>query len=92
LLLFQLVVLLVLGSMTMMRYINDQYFLALFISVLLGAGALLVLAVLWNPPAGFGGLRGYFSRYILSVGLPSEIWLRRRNARGQPQEVPTKTR
>ena len=77
LLLFQLVVLLILGSMTMMRYIADQYFLALFISVLLGAGALFTLAVLWNPPAGFAGLRGYFSRYLLSVGLPSEMWLRR---------------
>jgi signal transduction histidine kinase len=90
LLLFQLVVLLVLGSMTMMRYINDQYFLALFISVLLGAGALLVLAILWNPPAGFGGLRAYFSRYLLSVGLPSEMWLRRLAEIAQKELSPDK--
>jgi hypothetical protein len=90
LLLFQLVVLLILGSMTMMRYIADQYFLALFICVLLGAGALLVLAVLWNPPAGFGGLRAYFSRYLLSVGLPSEIWLRRLAEIAQKEPSPDK--
>jgi hypothetical protein len=36
-----------------------------------------VLAVLWSPLRGFGGLRIYFSRYLLSVGMPFELWMRR---------------
>ena len=43
----------------------------------LGFGiGLFVLAVLWNPMGGFGGLRTYFSRYLLSVGMPFELWMR----------------
>ncbi|MBA2690269.1 MAG: sensor histidine kinase, partial [Burkholderiales bacterium] len=76
LLLFQLVILLVLGSIAMMRYTGDQYFLALFIWMLVTVFALLTLAVLWSPPAGYGGIRAYLSRYLMSVGVPSELWLR----------------
>ena len=76
LLLFQLVILLVLGAIAMMRYTDNQYFLALFIWVLIAAFALFTLAVLWSPPAGYGGIRPYFSRYLMSVGVPSELWLR----------------
>jgi signal transduction histidine kinase len=32
---------------------------------------------LWRPRGGFGGLRTYFSRYLMSVGLPFELWMRR---------------
>jgi signal transduction histidine kinase len=39
--------------------------------------ALFIFAVLWNPTRGFGGLRTYFSRYLLSVGMPFELWMRR---------------
>jgi signal transduction histidine kinase len=38
---------------------------------------LFVLAVLWNPMRGFGGLRTYFSTYLMSVGMPFELWMRR---------------
>ena len=33
--------------------------------------------MLWNPLRGFGGLRTYFSRYLLSVGMPFELWMRK---------------
>jgi signal transduction histidine kinase len=36
---------------------------------------LLLLSLAWNPRAGFGGLAMYFSRYLLSIGLPFERWL-----------------
>jgi signal transduction histidine kinase len=36
---------------------------------------LLLLSLAWNPRAGFGGLAMYFSRYLLSIGLPFEQWL-----------------
>jgi hypothetical protein len=77
LLVFQLVVVLVLGSVALMRYTDNQYFASVILTVLGFGIALFVLAVLWSPRGGFGGLRTYFSRYLLSVGMPFELWMRR---------------
>jgi hypothetical protein len=77
LLVFQLVVVLVLGSVALMRYTEDQYFTSVILTVLGFGMALFVLAVLWSPRGGFGGLRTYFSLYLLSVGMPFELWMRR---------------
>ncbi len=74
---FQLVVVLVLGSLAAMRVTGNQYFPAVLLTVLSFAGALLFLAILWGPRAGFGGLRTYFSRYLMTVGMPFELWMRR---------------
>ena len=74
---FQLVVVLVLGSLAAMRVTNNQYFPAVLLTVLSFAGALLFLAILWGPRADFGGLRTYFSRYLMTVGMPFELWMRR---------------
>jgi len=76
-LVFQLGVVLVLGSIAVMRYTDDHYFTSVAFTVLGFGAALFVLAVLWNPLRGFGGLRTYFSRYLLSVGMPFELWMRR---------------
>ena len=77
LLIFQLVVVLVLGSISAMRVTDNQYFQAVVLTVLGLAGGLFILAVLWGPRAGFGGLRNTFSRYLMSVGMPFELWMRR---------------
>jgi signal transduction histidine kinase len=74
---FQLVVVLVLGSLAAMRVTGNQYFPAVALTVLSFASALLLLAILWGPRAGFGGLRTYFSRYLMTVGMPFELWMRR---------------
>jgi signal transduction histidine kinase len=74
---FQLVVVLILGSIAAMRVTDNQYFQAVLLTVLAFAGALFLLALLWGPRAGFGGLRTYFSRYLMSVGMPFELWMRR---------------
>lgn len=74
---FQLVVVLVLGSLAAMRVTSNQYFPAVALTVLSFASALLFLAILWGPRAGFGGLRTYFSRYLMTVGMPFELWMRR---------------
>jgi len=74
---FQLVVVLVLGSLAAMRVTSNQYFPAVALTVLSFASALLLLAILWGPRAGFGGLRTYFSRYLMTVGMPFELWMRR---------------
>ncbi|MEP7070451.1 MAG: hypothetical protein ABI789_14475 [Usitatibacter sp.] len=76
-LVFQLGVVLVLGSIAVMRFTDDHYFTSVALTVLGFGAALFVLAVLWNPLRGFGGLRTYFSRYLLSVGMPFELWMRR---------------
>jgi len=39
------------------------------------AGALLLLAWVWNPLAGFSGMGAAFVRHLLSVGMPVEQWL-----------------
>jgi signal transduction histidine kinase len=77
-LVFMLAVIIVLGSIAFMR-INDNvhYFQAVAVTVMGLGVALFVLAALWNPVRGFGGLRTYFSGYLLSVGMPFEMWMRR---------------
>jgi signal transduction histidine kinase len=52
-----------------------DYITALSFSMLIIAGVLLILSFAWNPRVGFGGLSVYFSRYLLSIGLPFERWL-----------------
>ena len=74
---FQLVMALGLGSIALMRATGNEYYTALLLTVTGFAAALLVLAVLWGPRTGFGGLRTYFSRYLMSVGMPFELWMRR---------------
>ena len=85
-LVFQLGVVMVLGSIALMRFTGDAYFASVALTALGFGFALFVLAVLWNPLRGFGGLRTYFSRYLLSVGMPFELWMRRvaELAEGEP--------
>ena len=75
LLFFLLVSVLVLASLAFMKYAGN-YYLALSGTVLGVGGVLLLLGVLWNPSAGFTGLQTFFSRYLLSLGLPFETWLK----------------
>jgi signal transduction histidine kinase len=69
-----------------MRITDDHYFTSVALTVMFFGIALFVLAALWNPVRGFGGLRTYFSRYLLSVGMPFEMWMRRiaELAEGEP--------
>ena len=76
-LVFQLGVVLVLGAIVFMRYTGGEYVSSVALTVLGFGLALFVFAVLWNPMRGFGGLGTYFSAYLLSVGMPFELWMRR---------------
>ena len=76
-LVFQLCVVVVLGSIVMMRFTDEDYVDSVILTVLAFGFALFVFAVLWNPMRGFGGLRTYFSTYLMSVGMPFELWMRR---------------
>lgn len=74
-LIFLVLVVLVLGAFAFMRVGNAPYAQALMYSLLAISGVLLLLSMAWNPRAGFQGLAMYFSRYLLSIGLPFEQWL-----------------
>ena len=76
-LVFQLCVVLVLGSIVLMRFTDDDYVSSVLLTVTGFGLALIVFAVLWSPMRGFGGLRTYFSTYLMSVGMPFELWMRR---------------
>ena len=70
-----LLVVLILGSFTIMTVGEMPYLKALAATVLLIGGAVLLIALAWSPRAGFGGLNVFFSRYLFSIGLPMEKWL-----------------
>ena len=56
---------------------NGEYFPSAVLTVIGFGSTLFVLAVFWGPREGFGGLRTYLSRYLMSVGMPFEVWVRR---------------
>jgi len=74
-LIFLLLVVLVLGAFAFMQVGKTPYPQAITYSLLAISCVLLLLSLAWNPRAGFHGLSMYFSRYLLSVGLPFEQWL-----------------
>lgn len=75
LLLFTLLTLLVLGSLAFMTLGKIAYLDALMRTLFIIAVMLLTLGWLWNPRKGFSGFQALFSRYLLSIGTPLEIWL-----------------
>jgi signal transduction histidine kinase len=76
LLLFLLVTLVILGSLAFMTLAHEEYFDALLGTLFILAGMLLTLSWLWNPRLGFTGLQPLFSRYLLNIGTPFELWLK----------------
>lgn len=75
--LFLMLVLVVvaLGSFSIMTIRQMGYIEALATTVTLVGGAVLLIALAWNPRTGFSGLNVFFSRYLFSIGLPLEKWL-----------------
>lgn len=75
-LLFLLLLALALGSFAFMVVEGVTYTTALVYTLLTIAAVLVALSLAWNPRAGVSGLSMLFSRYLLSIGLPFEQWLR----------------
>jgi hypothetical protein len=71
-----LLVVVVLGSFTFMTLGRISYVAALAYTMFLIAGTVLLIALAWDSRPGFAGLKVFFSRYLLSIGLPVEKWLR----------------
>ena len=77
LLIFLLTLIVILGSFAI-GVIWQIHYIKLLIVALLGLAATLVaLSWLWNPSASFSGLELLMSRYLLSIGLPFEEWIRK---------------
>ncbi len=88
LLLFTLLTLLVLGSLAFMTLGHIDYLDGLLRTLFIIAVILLALGGLWNPRLGFSGFQALFSRYLLSIGTPLEIWLERLAATAQQEQNP----
>jgi len=76
-LLFVLIIgVLALGSFAAMHLTRTDYAHAVMISLGTLLFSLLIIAWLWQPRGEATGLRNLFSRYVLSLGLPLEEWLK----------------
>ena len=76
LLIFLLTLVVILGSFAIGVIWKIHYIKLLIIAVMGLASTLVVLSWLWNPSATFSGLELLMSRYLLSLGLPFEQWIR----------------
>jgi signal transduction histidine kinase len=88
LLLFTLLALLVLGSLAFMTLSRIGYLEALLRTLFIIALALFILGALWNTNLGPLALQSSFSRYVLSIGTPLEVWLKQLAADAQRESHP----
>lgn len=76
LLIFLLSSIVILGSFAIGVIWKIHYIKLLIVVVMALAATLVVLSWLWNPSSTFSGLELLMSRYLLSIGLPFEHWIR----------------
>lgn len=74
-LVFLLLAVIVLGSLSFALLFKAGYFESLMMTLAITAGLLLALGLIWDPRAGFGGLGSAVAQHVLSLGLPIEDWL-----------------
>ncbi|WP_126447200.1 ATP-binding protein [Sulfuricystis multivorans] len=70
-----LLTVLVLGSLSFSLLYKVGYLESILITLGVVAGLLLMLALIWNPRAGFAGLGTAVAQHVISLGLPIEEWL-----------------
>lgn len=79
--LFLLVIVLALGSFVILHqqivHGDGQYLFGVAQALLVLAALMLGVSWLWNPRAGFSGIGALLSRYLLGLGLPFELRMRR---------------
>lgn len=77
LLIFLLTIIVILSSFTIEAIWHIHYVKLLIFTVFGLAITLVAISWLWNPSATFSGLEVLMSRYLLSIGLPFEQWIRK---------------
>ena len=85
---FLLLAVLVLGSISAMLLTRQGYIESLIATIVVITAVLLLMAWAWDPRLGFAGLGMFFSRYMLSLGLPFERWLHELADNMQREEQP----
>lgn len=75
LLLFLMLVVLVLGSFVIKEVSHGNYVVSLAQTLIVIAGLLVALSLLWDPRAGFAGIGNLMTRYFMSMGVPFERWM-----------------
>lgn len=76
LLIFLLTIIVILGSFAIGVIWRVHYLKLLMLVVFALAATLVVLSWLWNPSKTFSGLELLMSRYLISIGLPFEQWIK----------------
>jgi signal transduction histidine kinase len=74
-LIFLLLAVIVLGSVSFTLLFKASYFESLLVTLALVSSVLLLLGLIWNPRAGFAGLGSAVAQHVMSLGLPFEGWL-----------------
>lgn len=74
---FLLIAVLVLGSLAFMLLRQAGYFEAVINTLVSISALLLLIGWTWNTRPGYTGIDVFFSRYLLSIGMPFERWLHR---------------
>jgi len=77
LLIFLTTLIVILGSYVIGIVWQTHYLELLIFVVMALALTMVALSWLWNPSATFSGLELLMSRYLLSLGLPFEQWIRK---------------
>ncbi len=85
---FLLIAVLVLGSLAFMLLRQAGYFEAVVNTLITIAVLLLLIGWTWNTRPGFTGIEVFFSRYLLTIGLPFETWLHRLTILASSQSLP----
>jgi hypothetical protein len=87
---FLLIAVLVLGSLAFMLLRQAGYFEAVINTLMSIAVLLLLIGWTWNTRPGYTGIDVFFSRYLLSIGLPFERWLHRLTTLASRRNEPEK--
>lgn len=87
---FLLLAVIALGSLSFALLFKAGYFEALLMTLALVAGTLLLLGFIWDPRAGFGGLGSAMARHVMSLGLPIEDWFEALARLAQHEEDPAR--
>jgi signal transduction histidine kinase len=74
-LVFLLLAVIVLGSLSFSLLFKTSYVEAVMTTLALVSGILLLLGFIWDPRSGFGGLGAAVAQHVMSLGLPVEAWL-----------------
>lgn len=87
-LVFLLLAVIVLGSLSFALVFKARYAEALLVTLAFVSGVLMLLGFIWNPRAGFGGLSSAVAQHVMSLGLPIEGWLEFLSALSRAEEDP----